>query len=187
MTPIVRRFAVSPGRAAVAAFAILGCSSRHDAEPSAQSVLVVSLQGASAQRTGAMLDRLPTLARLAENGTGLAATVPVDAPATATARATFETGASPSAHGVVGNTFHIRGDSIGHTRSGFNTPYATETLYDAAARQGRSVATVGIARRPRLNLTSRAAFVTAGRAVAPARLVTLTRARAVDTARIISG
>lgn len=144
-------------------------------------LVVVSLQGASLERTRALAvaNRLPTLATLGQRGSGLAATIPVDAPATATARATFETGASPSAHGIVGNTFHVRGDSITVVRSGFRSAFQTETLYDAAARQGRSAATVGSASIS--DPDPRVARVTAGRPLQGARVVSLSPGREADT------
>ena len=170
--------------------ALAACSSRHAAErpdPAMTAVTVVSLQGASVRRVRALMAQrlLPTFARVAEAGTGLAATVPVDAPATATARATFETGASPNAHGIVANSFHVRGDPIDTSRSGFTTRYESETLYDAAVRQRRSVATIGIAHRPGLSTANRAAWATVGRLLRPARVVTLTRSAPADTTRVV--
>lgn len=144
-------------------------------------LVVVSLQGASLERARALAGaaRLPNLSGLARRGSGIAATIPVDAPATATARATFETGAAPSAHGIVANSFHVRGDSITRTRSGFNTAFHSEALYEAAARQGRTVATVGINSVPRGQAL--AARITAGRVLRAARMVRLSNARASDT------
>ena len=69
--------------------------------------------------------------------------IPVDPTLTAPNHTSLATGYPPSRTGIVGNNIHHSDAPFLETVSGFATPIATETLWEAAKRQGRRVATVG--------------------------------------------
>lgn len=62
---------------------------------------------------------------------------------TAVSHAAISSGAPPSATGIVLNWFHPAGASLGKHVSGFETESAVETIWEAAARQGKRVASIG--------------------------------------------
>ena len=59
---------------------------------------------------------------------------------TAVVHASISTGALPESTGIVANTFHPAGEPLKTRANGFETEPAVETLWEAAARQGRRVA-----------------------------------------------
>ncbi len=71
------------------------------------------------------------LARLAA-GARATSLVPVDPTVTASNLATMLTGVFPARHGILSNRFYRRGKRV----NGFTEPMATETLWQAAPRQG---------------------------------------------------
>lgn len=69
--------------------------------------------------------------------------IPVDPTLTAPNHTSLATGYPPSRTGIVGNTIYRASAPFLETVSGFASPIGTETLWEAARRQGRRVATVG--------------------------------------------
>jgi len=65
--------------------------------------------------------------------------VPVNPSLTAVNHISLATGYAPSRTGIVGNNFHPSGAPFLETVSGFAAPIATETLWEAAQRQGKRV------------------------------------------------
>src|SRR6478672_8158373 len=66
--------------------------------------------------------------------------VPVDPTLTATNHISLATGYTAERTGIVSNVFHPAGAPFLETRSGFAAEIGTETLWEAARRQGRRVA-----------------------------------------------
>ena len=65
--------------------------------------------------------------------------VPVDPTLTATNHISLATGYPAGRTGIVGNSFHPAGSPFSETVSGFAAPIGTETLWEAARRQGKRV------------------------------------------------
>src|SRR5262249_37481952 len=65
-----------------------------------------------------------------------------DPTVTSTNHASLVTGFPPALTGVVANKLHHRADPWTMVSSGFAAPFDTETLWEAARRQGRRVAIV---------------------------------------------
>lgn len=75
---------------------------------------------------------------------------------TAPSHFSISTGALPAAHGIVANTFHRAGDPLLEMTRGFVAESAVETIWEAAHRQGKRVASVawpGVAQRTPRNTT----------------------------------
>jgi predicted AlkP superfamily pyrophosphatase or phosphodiesterase len=114
------------------------------AAPSHQElrVLMLSLDGASAidlhrlYREG-KLDA-GGFARFFREGQVADDLVPVDPTITAVNHISLATGHVPGETGIVSNTFHPAGSPAGKTVSGFAAPIETETLWEAARRQGKN-------------------------------------------------
>jgi Type I phosphodiesterase / nucleotide pyrophosphatase len=114
--------------------------------PPARRVILVSLDGAAA----------PTLQRLwsqgafteggfrqfFEDGQVADQLVPVTPTLTAVNHISLATGFAPDATGIVSNRFHPVGAPFLDAASGFDAPIGTETLWEAARRQGRRVGIV---------------------------------------------
>ena len=62
---------------------------------------------------------------------------------TAVSHVALATGAPPARTGIVGNTFHPAGTALLERRRGFDVEPETETLWEAAARQGKRVVSLG--------------------------------------------
>lgn len=62
--------------------------------------------------------------------------------ATSVSHASISTGAYPARHGIVANTFHRAGDPITSESRGFHVEPAVEAIWEAAARQGKRVASI---------------------------------------------
>lgn len=115
--------------------------------PPVPRVVVLSLDGAGAET----LHRLWREGALAEGGfrqffeKGQAADrlVPVDPTLTSVNHVSLATGFGPEATGIVSNLFHPQeGESFLDAWSGFDAPAGTETLWEAARRQGKRVGSV---------------------------------------------
>jgi predicted AlkP superfamily pyrophosphatase or phosphodiesterase len=107
-------------------------------------VVLVFLDGAADWLVDDYLARgvLPAdgaFAELVRTGVRAEAMVPPDASLTATSHYTMLTGAWPETHGIVSNTFHLQGEPISRSRSGFDASVSAETLTQAARRQGKRV------------------------------------------------
>lgn len=123
--------------------AMAGCTSDRP-----QRLIMISMRGISA------LD-VKTLTRhgvlrpdggfgaMVANGFAADRLEPIYNPETAPEMATFETGAWPSRHGIVGNTFYQRDWPTSGLQYGYVTPLECETLWEAAARQGKRVLRIG--------------------------------------------
>lgn len=106
-------------------------------------VVLVSLDGASAvelhrrYRAGEL--DAGGFARFFEVGQVATSLTPVDPTLTAVNHISLATGFPPAATGIVSNNFHVAGSPWGERASGFAAPIGTETLWEAARRQGRRV------------------------------------------------
>lgn len=78
----------------------------------------------------------------AVEGTRIRRVVPVTPTLTSVAHIAIATGAPPEQTGIVSNTFHRPGDPIDVETSGFNEEIDTETIWEAAKRQGKRVGTI---------------------------------------------
>ena len=67
------------------------------------------------------------------------ALIPVDPTLTSTNHISLATGFPPAATGIVANQFHAAGSPAAQKANGFDTAIGTETLWEAARRQGRRV------------------------------------------------
>jgi predicted AlkP superfamily pyrophosphatase or phosphodiesterase len=106
-------------------------------------VILISLDGAG-NRTLQDLHRQGVLnkggfERFFREGEVADALIPVDLTLTATNHISLATGFPPAATGIVGNEFHPGGSLSAETVSAFDAPIGTETLWEAARRQGRRV------------------------------------------------
>ncbi len=107
-------------------------------------VVLISLDGAADGLVDDYLERgvLPAdgaLAHLARTGARAEAMLPVTPSMTATAHVTLFTGAYPERHSIVSNNYHVVGDPITRSTSGYAAPIQAETLWQAARRQGKRV------------------------------------------------
>ena len=113
--------------------------------PSSTRVVLVSYDGMGADDVDDLLRRnvLGTagLRRLIESG-GYARIIPVNPTLTSTAHISIATGATPNQTGIVANTFHRPGAPRNESASGFDVPIDTETLWEAARRQGKRVGAI---------------------------------------------
>lgn len=64
---------------------------------------------------------------------------PLENAETSAALATAETGAWPATHGIVGNAYRRNGSAFEESLGGFDKQIESETLWQAAARQGKHV------------------------------------------------
>jgi predicted AlkP superfamily pyrophosphatase or phosphodiesterase len=111
----------------------------------ARQVIVLSLDGAAASE----FDRLQAqgafsggFARLLAQGEAAAYAVPVSPAATSVNHASLVSGYPPARTGIVSNAFHVAGRPLEERAAGLYLPSATETLWDAARRQGKRVGVV---------------------------------------------
>jgi predicted AlkP superfamily pyrophosphatase or phosphodiesterase len=132
----------------------LSCRSLPPDSPSPRRVVLLSLDGAGASelhrlyREGKL--RAGGFARFFEEGQVAEGLVPVNPTLTSTSHISLATGYVPGETGIVSNTFHPAGSPFLNTASGFSAAIGTETLWEAARRQGRRV---GIAAWPGADAT----------------------------------
>lgn len=69
--------------------------------------------------------------------------LPVVNAVTAVNNSTMETGVYPNKHGIVGNTFGRQGSPLNTVQSGFDIDFQSETVWEAASRQGKRVIRLG--------------------------------------------
>lgn len=109
-------------------------------------VVVLSIDGAAAEtlhrlwREGAFAEG--GFRQFFEDGQVADRLVPVDPTLTAVNHISLATGFAPEATSIVGNRFHPHGAPFLEAVSGFDAPIATETLWEAARRQGKRVGIV---------------------------------------------
>ncbi|HYM62573.1 MAG TPA: alkaline phosphatase family protein [Thermoanaerobaculia bacterium] len=76
-------------------------------------------------------------ARVAAEGTFVQRIIPVNPTVTAATHVSMITGAAPEVTGIVANKFHLPGTPLDQVADGFYTGFTTETLLQAARRQGK--------------------------------------------------
>ncbi len=145
-------------------------------------VMLISLDGAGAadlQRyyEQGEFDRVRGLRRFFEDGVVAEGLVPVNPTLTAVNHASLATGALPSRTGIVSNEIHLPGTPLGEKVRGFDLPIETDTLWEAARRQGKRVA---VATWPSVDWTDERRSADYGFAFVndpehPARMVTVGR------------
>lgn len=111
--------------------------------PQPRRVVLISLDGAGA-RTVQDLHARGALdqggfKRFLRDGQVADALIPANPTLTSVAHISLATGFAPGATGIVGNQFHPAGSPTGQRASGFAVPIGTETLWEAARRQGKRV------------------------------------------------
>ncbi|HYH44307.1 MAG TPA: alkaline phosphatase family protein, partial [Thermoanaerobaculia bacterium] len=114
-------------------------------ESSPRRVVLLSLDGAGASELETLHAAGALTAggfeRFFREGQVAAALVPVNPTLTAVNHISLATGFDAAATGIVSNTFRLPGSDWLTTTSGFAAPIGTETLWEAAQRQGRRVGT----------------------------------------------
>jgi predicted AlkP superfamily pyrophosphatase or phosphodiesterase len=124
---------------------VLSCHGAAAPPPSAppRRVLLLSLDGASAgtlhrlYREGKLT--AGGFARFFREGQVADRLIPVDPALTSPNHISLATGYPAGRTGIVSNVFHPAGSPFPETVSGFAAPIATETLWEAARRQGKRV------------------------------------------------
>jgi len=115
-------------------------------EPPVRRVILLSLDGAPAETLqriwsqGALTEG--GFAQFFEKGQVADRLVPVNPTLTAVNHISLATGYAPEATGIVSNRFHPAGADFLDAVSGFEAPIGTETLWEAARRQGKKVGIV---------------------------------------------
>lgn len=138
----------SPNRALAVLLALAGAAPLTASGPPPEPprrVVVVSFDGAGAAELGRQRDGLaPDGFRRAQRE-GLAAErfLPVTPSLTAVVHASLSTGALPSATGIVSNSYWPAGRDLKSRENGFDAEPAVETIWEALARQGKRVASLG--------------------------------------------
>jgi predicted AlkP superfamily pyrophosphatase or phosphodiesterase len=133
------------------AAALLACRSAAPppsapAPPAARRVVLLSLDGASSvtlhrlYREGALA--AGGFARFFREGQVADSLIPVDPSLTAVNHISLATGYCPDRTGIVANNFHPAGAPFLESVSGFAAPIDTETLWEAARRQGKRAGVV---------------------------------------------
>lgn len=114
--------------------------------PPVRRVILVSLDGASAEtlhrywKQGVFTEG--GFRQFFEDGQVADRLVPVNPSLTAVNHISLATGFAPDATGIVSNRYHPAGAPFLEAESGFEAPIGTETLWEAARRQGRPVGIV---------------------------------------------
>jgi predicted AlkP superfamily pyrophosphatase or phosphodiesterase len=141
---LTRRFpvrAVPVAALVLGVFALLRCAS---APPRpAERTVVISFDGLGGMRLNELLAQGKLTAggfsAIAERGLLAGRAVDVTPSLTPAAHIAAITGAPPERNGIVGNHFREPGSPFGADTTGFLAPIETETLWEAARRQGRRV------------------------------------------------
>ena len=151
----------------------LACACRSTKTPG--HVIVVSLRGLSSQDLDDWLARSneSVFQTLANRGYRAVPLNPIPCAETAPAMATFETGAYPSRHGIVGNRFRAKGTRLDSSSFGYLSNFACETIWEAAARQGKKVIRIG-------------SLFLHGQNSSPASVKTLAQANALGSGKYVS-
>lgn len=109
-------------------------------------VVLLSLDGASADELHRLVREGALTAggfqRFFQEGQVADRLVPVNPALTAPNHISLATGYPSDRTGIVGNNFHRPGDPFLETVSGFAAPIETETLWEAARRQGKTVGVI---------------------------------------------
>lgn len=83
-----------------------------------------------------------TFTRLAAEGTRVERVTPITPSVTASTHTAILTGTTPERSGIVANKFHLPGTAPDVTAAGLETEIDTETIVEAARRQGKRVGTI---------------------------------------------
>ncbi|HKV07519.1 MAG TPA: alkaline phosphatase family protein [Thermoanaerobaculia bacterium] len=138
-------------RALLLACLVLGCQSAPPPPPEPASpppagpsrVVLLSLDGAGADELHRLYNegllQPGGFAAFFEQGQVAERLIPVNPTLTAVNHISLATGYTASETGIVSNTFHPAGEAPLKTASGFAAPIGTETLWEAARRQGKRV------------------------------------------------
>lgn len=138
--------AMAAGLAAIGGIAACSGAPRADSASNQQPrrVILISLDGAGIRTLQALHEQgafgeggFERFFRAGQVADGL---VPVDPTLTSTNHVSLATGHPPAATGIVGNQFHPGGAPASQRANGFEAPIGTETIWEAARRQGRKVA-----------------------------------------------
>ncbi|HET6317461.1 MAG TPA: alkaline phosphatase family protein, partial [Chloroflexota bacterium] len=107
-----------------------------------RNLLFATLAGARADLTDKFIadGTMPSLARVSTNGARVQALLPVEPAVAAPAQMSLLTGATPARMGIVADTFHKAGQSLGQSTNGFGAASNVEPFWRSAMRQGRSAA-----------------------------------------------
>lgn len=131
---------------------VLGCRTAPPAPPAPEPapapagpsrVVLLSLDGAGADELHRLFEEGQLLeggfGAFFENGQVAERLIPVNPTLTATNHISLATGYVAGETGIVSNTFHPAGEAPLKTASGFAAEVGTETLWEAARRQGKRV------------------------------------------------
>ena len=136
-----------------------------------RNLLFATLAGARADLTDKFIadGTMPSLARVSTNGARVLALLPVEPAVAAPAQMSLLTGATPARMGIVADTFHKAGQSLGQSTNGFGAASNVEPFWRSAMRQGRSAAVLGYPAAA-LNVSTQRAdwMVSTGVSLAPA-------------------
>jgi predicted AlkP superfamily pyrophosphatase or phosphodiesterase len=80
--------------------------------------------------------------RVAAQGFSAGRVIPVNPTLTAPSHISIATGQTPDVHGIVSNSFHVPGQPPAQWGSGFSADISSETLWEAARRQGKRVGVI---------------------------------------------
>ena len=104
-------------------------------------VILISLDGAGSRTLQALHEQGALgkggFERFFRDGQVADGLVPVDPTLTSTNHVSLATGYPPAATGIVGNQFHPGGEPASARANGFEAAIGTETLWEAARRQGK--------------------------------------------------
>lgn len=119
---------------------------------------------------------LVSFGKIASEGTWVRRVIPVNPTQTSPTHVAILTGAPPEVNGIVANRFHLPGTPRDKVTQGMDTDIETETLVDAARRQGKRIGCILFptidGRTPRRSADWGLAFT---RPLTKSRLVKLTR------------
>ncbi|MGZ6971840.1 MAG: alkaline phosphatase family protein, partial [Thermoanaerobaculia bacterium] len=141
---LTRRFLIRPGIAAALVLGVvaLGRCASAPSGPAGRTV-VISFDGLGGMRLNELLAQGKLTAggfsAIAERGLLAGRAVDVTPSLTPAAHIAAITGAPPARNGIVANHFREPGSPFGADTTGFLAPIETETLWEAAHRQGRRV------------------------------------------------
>ena len=141
---LTRRFPIRPGRAGAFVLGLVTLLRCASAPPGpAGRTVVISFDGLGGMRLNELLLQGKLTAggfsAIAQRGLLAGRAVDVTPSLTPAAHIAAITGAPPARNGIVANHFREPGSPFGADTTGFLAPIETETLWEAAHRQGRRV------------------------------------------------
>lgn len=123
-------------------FSLASCGTK---EPNSNKIIVVHARGASFAQIETELNKSTRMEflRSAYREGRLRPLKPIDNAVTISNIASFETGAMPSIHGIVGHTFGEAENQFSSPISGFSKTFAVSTFWEDAAARGQTVLNIG--------------------------------------------